>query len=135
MMEFTVENPSAIEEEYKADIAKLSHYIMKGEMPPKEKFIVFDEEQGKFTKNLGVEWSPYLTMLYDFQEPREYSEIYGKMATNWNRVFKRVMSNDKMTPKNLEVLAQMTQWGIDIEAIKPMFKMAAVEEETEVVVS
>lgn len=90
MMEFAVLNPSSVEQEYKSAIEVISAHFKAGTTPPKEKLIVFDAEYGKFTKNFGVEWSPYLTMLYDFEEPRAYSEIYGKKATNWNRVMKRV---------------------------------------------
>lgn len=90
MMEFAVLNSPEIEAEYKDAVAHISAYVLSGEQPPKEKLISFDYEYGKFSKNFGVEWSPYLTMLYGFEEPREYSEIYGKKATNWNRVMKRV---------------------------------------------
>lgn len=129
MMEFAVFNPSTVEDDYKSAIEVISEFYLSGTTPPKEKLICFDEEHGKFSKNLGVEWSPYLTLLYAFETPREYSEIYGKKASNWNRVFKRVMENAKMTDKNLDVLKEIVDEGFDIEEIKKMFKMVAVEEE------
>lgn len=129
MMEFAVTNPSHVEEEYKAAISVISGYVKNGMTPPKEKLIVFDEEYGKFSKNFGVEWSPYLTMLYGFEEPRAYSEIYGKKASNWNRVMKRVCEGAKMTDKNLDVLKEMEADGFYPEDIKARFKMAAVEED------
>ena len=129
MMEFAVELSSFVEQEYKSAIAIISAFVQSGTTPPKEKLIIFDEEYGKFMKNLGVEWSPYLTMLYGFEEPRAYSEIYGKKATNWNRVMKRVMDNAKMTPLNLDVLKEIEKEGYVIEDIKKQFRMEAAETE------
>lgn len=129
MMEFSVTNPSHVEEEYKDAISIMSGYVKNQMTPPKEKLIMFDDEYGKFSKNLGVEWSPYLTMLYGFEQPRDYGEIYGKKASSWNRVMKRVCEGAKMTDKNLDVLKEIEKEGFSIEDIRPRFKMAAVEEE------
>lgn len=129
MMEFEVTNPSYVEQEYIAAIAQISAFVKADKEPPKERLIMFDDEYGKFSKNLGVEWSPYLTKLYGFQEPREYSEIYGKQATNWNRVMRRVKEGKKMTDKNEIVLNEIRAAGYDVEDITNRFKMEAVEEE------
>lgn len=131
MMEFAVLNPSAVEEEYKSAIEVISKFYYADEMPPKEKLIIFDEEYGKFSKNLGVEWSPYLTMLYEFEEPRQYGEIYGKMATNWNRIMRRVKEGKKMTEKNEAILKEIRTAGYDVDEIAKRFRMEAVSEEEE----
>lgn len=111
MMEFPVFNDAETEQEYKSAIEAVSTYYFKNEQPPLEKLVIFDEEYGKFSKNIGVEWSPYLKMLYGFDEPREYGEIYGKMASSWNRVMKRVktsqerekwLSERKMAEKDIQ---------------------------------
>ena len=109
MMEFAVLNPSHVEDEYKKSIEVISKYYYSEQQPPIEKLIIFDEEYGKFSKNLGVEWSPYLKMLYGFEEPRQYSEIYGKMAPNWNRVIRRVKDGKKITEKNELILKEINE--------------------------
>jgi len=130
MMEFPITNPSAIGETYKKKIELLSKYILSGQEPPKEKLIVFDEYLGKFTKNLSVSWSNYLTMLYGFKEPREYDEPFGKKAANWNRVMKRVKEGAKMTDKNKEVLAEIEK-EFDLGDVTSKFRVAAEENEEE----
>ncbi len=131
MMEFPVMRSAEIEERYKAKIALISKYVLADEMPLKEPLIFFDELQGKFTKNLNVSWSNYLTMLYGFQEPREYDEPYGKMAGNWNRIMQRVVSGAKMTDKNNVVLAEIEAAGYVVADITSKFKgKVEPEEET-----
>ena len=111
MMEFVVELTPEIEAAYRAPIEVISKYFYANEQPPKEKLIIWDEQNNKFTKNLNVSWSNYLTLLYGFKEPREYDEPYGKMATNWNRVLKRLKAGSKMTAKNEAILAEIALEG------------------------
>jgi hypothetical protein len=129
MIEFSVMNPSTVEDDYKSAITVISEFYNAGKQPPKEKLIIFDDEYGKFTKNLGVEWSPYLTMLYEFEAPRDYSEVYGKKATNWNRVMRRLHEQKKLTDKNQEVLDEMSAMGFDAYEMLPKMKFEAAEAE------
>jgi hypothetical protein len=129
MMEFPIVKSPEIEERYKAKIALVSKYVLAGEMPPKEPLIIFDEIAGKFSKNLNVSWSNYLTMLYSFKEPREYDEPYGKKAENWNRVMARVRDGAKMTDKNNAILAEIAAEGFVVEDIKSKFRAKPETEE------
>lgn len=116
-------------QEYLEAVKELGIWIKSDIMPPKAPLIMFDTESGKFTKNLGVEWSNYLELIYGFKEPREYSEIYGKKATSWNNVLKRVRDGASMTAKNLEYIAEMKEMGHDAMALAPLYKPGANEEE------
>jgi len=78
------------ETELKKEIEILSTYYLKDEMPPKEQPIVWDDELGKFAKNFNVAYSPYLTMLYNFQDQAEFDDIYQPQTVNWNRVLNRL---------------------------------------------
>ncbi len=128
MFEFVIERNNPIwEQKYKSAIEKISKYYYAGEMPPKEPMLVF--EGGKFSKNFNIEYSGYLTLIYGFKEPREYSEVYGKKATNWTRVLKRVKDAKKMTPKNEEVLAEIRESGYNIEELVALMPDTPIEEE------
>jgi hypothetical protein len=97
---------SKLEAEYKKRIEEITKCIKSNEQPPKEKEVDFDEVQFKFTKNWEVEYSNYLTMLYGYREPEDYRERWDNKISNFNRVFKRVITGQKMTPLNLEVIAE-----------------------------
>lgn len=132
MMEYPILNSDEIEARYKAKIALVSKYVLANEMPPKEKLITFDEEKGKFSKNLNVSWSNYLTMLYGFKEPREYDEVFGPKAENWNRVMARVRDGAKMTDKNLAILQEIELEGFVVDEIKSKFRAKPETEEAPV---
>lgn len=128
MMEFEVlKGDAEVGARYKSAIEKVSKYYFANEMPPKEPMLIF--EGGKFSKNFNIEYSSYLTMLYGFKEPREYSELYGKKCGNWNRVMKRVKEGKKMTEKNEVILQEIRDSGYVIEEIAKQFAADKVEEE------
>lgn len=131
MMEFDVHKTPIEEQSYKNAIETVSKYYYADERPPLEKLIIWDDEYGRFSKNLGVEWSPYMTMLYGFKEPREYSEVYAKQATNWNRVLKRLKEQKKMTEKNEIILKEMRDAGYDPVAMAEQLRVDAAEVEEE----
>lgn len=107
MIEIGVYNPSDLWKPYIYDIQTLTRYIRKGERPPKEKEILFDSETFKFTKNWKVEYSPYLTYLYGYNEPIDYYQKTTRIVGQWNRVFKRCVDKAKMTPLNLDVIKEI----------------------------
>lgn len=131
MMEFVIELTPEIEAEYRKPIEIISKYFMQSIEPPKEKLIIWDEYTCKFSKNLNVSWSNYLTRLYGFKEPREYDEIYSKKATQWNGLLARVKKGAKMTPKNLEWQADIEAQGYNVaELVAKMPDNVPEEEET-----
>lgn len=127
MMEFTVELNDVWEGRYKSAIERVSKFYYANEMPAKEPLLIFKD--GRFTKNFNVEYSGYLTMLYGFKEPREYSEVYAKLASSWNRVLKRVKEGKKMTPKNEDVLKEIVAFGFKPEELAAKMPDAPMEEE------
>lgn len=128
MMEFEILRSSPdVEKEYHDKVAEVSKYYYANEMPPKEKLILF--EDGKFTKNFNISWSGYMTMLYGFKEPRDYDEPYGKMATSWNRVLKRLKDGKKVTAKNEEIIKEMKAAGYDIDTILQEFTDGGTDDE------
>lgn len=69
------------------DLITLKGYLVAKQQPPKEPLILFEE---KFTKNFGIEYSSYLTLVYGFKEPMEYSELVKGKIGRWNRVLARL---------------------------------------------
>lgn len=128
MMEFNVRlDDQAVELEYKTYIEAISEYYYKDEMPPLEEPIVFNEDLGRFSKNNGVAWSPYLTKLYGIADQAEFDEKYQKTPERWNRVLGRAKTNKAMTKKNLEVIEEIRAAGFDIDAILAKLTVTADE--------
>lgn len=98
-------------------------------LPPLEKNIVWDDDLAKFTRNWGVEYSSYLTMLYGYQTQLEFEEAVNPMVARWNRVLGRIKRSDKMTPKNLLVMDEMREAGFKVDEL--VEKFAGTEEEVE----
>ncbi len=105
MTETFVYNPSEIELLYKQDIETITGYYNAKQMPPKEKHILFDERVGTFSKNWKVEYSPYLTKIYGFENAFSFFNTYAGKVSQWNRVLKRCVEGAKMTAANLEIIA------------------------------
>ncbi len=128
MMEFVVYLEIA-EPEYKEVITNMTNVLQSGVRPDLEKRIVFDEDLGKFAKNFNVAYSGYLTMLYGFKDQKEFDDIHTPVVARWNRVMARVKNGDKMTAKNMEVLAEMRLGGFEPNELVDKFVGGAVEEE------
>lgn len=107
MLEFGVYNPSYIEDIYRKDIETMTKYFKEDIEPPKENLINFDEDTLKFNSNWKIAYSPYLSMLYNFKDQMEYENIFRPMASKYNRVFKRIINDDKMTKLNLEIIEEI----------------------------
>jgi hypothetical protein len=101
-----------VHEDYMKDIEFMAKCYKEG-TAPKEPLLYFDALMGKFSKNLKVEWSNYLTMIYGFDQPDDYRAVVDSKVSKWNRVLKRVKNGDKITPKNEDVLDEITQAGFD----------------------
>ncbi len=129
MMEVPVLMPSPVEDEYKDYIAKMTEWVKKDEQPPLEQPIIFDEDTGKFSKNNGIAWSGYLTMLYGLKDQNEFDEKFKPQAERFNRVIGRIKRGDKMTVKNEEVKREIVEAGFDLPAI--ITKFAGSEEESD----
>jgi len=117
LLECDVKNPSDIERIYKEDIERMTHYVLSNEEPPKEKLILFDESSCKFSSNWKVSYSNYLTMIYGFQNQKEYDDRYKPMVSSFNRVLKRLVDDKKITDKNLSVMIEIKKEFNDFDSI------------------
>lgn len=134
MNEFPVFNPSRTELEYIADLKAITGYYRANERPPLEPLIKWAHEEGRFRKSIGIEYSPYLTMLYGFETPRDYSDSVSSQVARWNRVLARAVKGDKITPKNLEVYVEMKKGGYHIdELVYTVKELGIVPEEEETI--
>lgn len=154
MLEVGVENPSEVEEEYKKAIEEISGYYARHKdtpleqflikpasaddlkwtwvplegLPPLEKYIVWDNDLKKFSRNWGVEYSSYLTMLYGFQTQLEFEELVMPIVSRWNRVLSRVKVNlarvkwlSEQERAEEEVEIEKTPKTAEAKAIKKQF--------------
>lgn len=157
LFEVPVLNPSLVEDEYRAVIEKNTRYYRAHERTPIEKFLIAPDssddprwlynpegledlppleptivfEDGKFSKNFGVEWSNYLTMLYGFESPRAYSDSVKGKVGRWNRVMKRIKDGATMTKLNLDAIEEMGKEGWDAKKLAESFSDDNVEEDSE----
>lgn len=122
ILELGIFNPSSVEKHYKEDIEKMTYFVRKEEMPPKEKPIVFDKEFKKFSANWKVGYSNYLTMLYSLENQMEFDNKYKPIAERMNRVLGRIKEGKEMTDKNKDVLKEIEQLGFKLEEIKEAVK-------------
>lgn len=131
MAEFPVFNPSRTELEYVADLKAITGYYNNNERPPLEPLVKWKHEEGKFSKSLGIEYSNYLTMLYGFETPREYSDSVGPMVARWNRVLNRYAADENITAKNKEVREEIVRAGYDFDELVYTKKEIGITEEEE----
>jgi len=143
MEEFNVFNNEENLEMYRADIKKMSKYYAAGFdpknptdlMPPLEPLVVFEEGTWRFSKNWNVEYSDYLKLLYGYETPEAYRMGWQYKVSSWNRVFKRCVKGDNMTPKNIEVIKEASKmfpkWDRLVAAAKADGAFQTEEEEVE----
>lgn len=126
MLELGVFNPSSVEDEYKKDLEEITYYIETQTEPRKEEEVLFDDTVFSFQKNWKVEYSNYLTRLYGFEEPIHYREKWDKPVASMNRVFKRCVTDAKMTDLNLKVIESakryFPQWDDLVDRAKEAAK-------------
>lgn len=131
MMEFPVFNPSGAEANYISDLMQITEYVRSNTMPPKENNVMWDQDQGKFKKNLGIEYSPYLTKIYGFETPRNYSDAVSPIVARWNRVLTRYAKGETITKKNEEVKSEIKTSGYDFDELVYTKRNIGIFEEEE----
>lgn len=107
---------------YEEKVRKVSGYYKEKQMPEPEPLIMFDEDLGRFTKNFNVEYSPFLTKLYNIERPDQYDEEFSPIIARWNRVLGRIKDNKDLTKDNQVALDEMTQRGFSVDKIKSLIK-------------
>ena len=122
-------------------IKQMTNFVKKNVQPPLEPLAKFDETTGNFTKNFGVEYSPYLTLLYGFGSPEDYRDAVG-FIIRWNRAvgrFAQVVLGHltptgkvmAITPKNLEVKNEIIKAGFNFDHILQCKIIAGIGENSE----
>lgn len=106
-----VVNPSAVEEDYVLEIARLTGYHRNNDRPPLEKPIVWDPDAGSFAANWQVGYSQYLTLLYNIKDQSSFDELHRPTVERWNRVLGRMRRKEKITDKNKEAIEEMHAAG------------------------
>lgn len=126
MLQFGI-NETEAEPLYRNDVEEMTDLFKKKKRPAPAPLASFDFLQGKFTKNLMVEYSPYLTMVYGFADPDEY-RMSVSYVQKWNNVLIRCAKMElghttptgkalTLTPKNKEVQAEIAKGGYDFKTL------------------
>lgn len=127
---------------YKQDIELMTKYFKKNKVPPPEPLVKFDMTLARFSKNLGVEYSPYLTKVYSFASPDDYRKSI-KFIDRWNRTLARFAIVEcagktptgqlvKITPKNVECKTEINKAGFKFdELLRCKMELGVEEEELE----
>lgn len=161
MEEFDVPNSEEIfQQHYKPDIKRMTGFYNEGfdkknplkRMPPKEPMVIFEDGLYRFNKNWNVEYSPYLKMLYGYEEPESYRDSWMGKVKSWNYTFKRhvlegtviqkksksgemVTSVAKLTDANIETIKEASKafpdWGKYVKKARAAgaFKKEGVEDD------
>lgn len=135
-------NTKETEPLYRADIEEMTGYYNADQRPPLAPLATFDWSLAKFSKNLGVEYSPYLTLVYGFETPDDYRNSVT-FVEKWNRSLTRFAQSAigattptgkpiKITDKNMEVKEEIQEAGYDFEKIlKAKVAAGATDDEEE----
>lgn len=111
---------------YRKDLEQMTLYFSKKKPPPLAPLLVFDEIFGKFSKNLYVEYSPYLSH-YGFDSPDDY-RMKISYLDKWNRALNRFVLAETgcktptgkpivVTPKNNEIKTAIIKAGYDFRSL------------------
>lgn len=115
MSQFMIEKTKPLLKEYKDDVTTMTGYIRASgknylkNLPPKAPEVHFIEGPYRFEKNMHVQYSNYLTMNYGYKDFDEFKNKWQYRLAGWNRVFKRVVRQDNITPKNKAIIADVTK--------------------------
>lgn len=112
---FSFEPTAELERMYVSDLMAITKFYNDDVRPDLEPLIIL--ENGRFSKNLDVEYSGYLTMLYGFETPRDYSDSVKSKVARWTRVVARYANGDNITKKNAEVRDEILREGYDFDRI------------------
>lgn len=87
------------------DITSFTKVFRSGEMPPKEKEVVYNEQAGKFEINWNVSRSLYLKLLYGYQDPNDLEARYHQRLLDINRALRHLRA-DKVKPEDVPVIEE-----------------------------
>lgn len=139
MAERIVSRSKELDDRLRKDITTLKGHLESNTRPEAAPLILFEE---KFTKNFGVEYSQYLTLVYGFDTPEEYRNAVQSKIASWNRLLKRLkdINEGKTTPtgkpilltdKNKIAIDEINKAGWDAQNLAVV---AVVEEDEEITI-
>lgn len=133
------------EQDYIDRVKEIAEIVKQTERPALAEKIVFDEILLKFSKNLDVEYSSYLTLLYGYPRPGVFADEMKPIIARWNRVLPRIRAVQEgkrgkptkkepegklatLTEKNLEAISEMKNHGFNAYQLA---KIAVIEDDEE----
>lgn len=130
MMEFPVFSKGPSAARYIDDLKRITEHYNSGVRPLPEPLVMWDHDAGKFSKNLDVEYSPYLSMVYGYLTPRNYSDHVAPIISRWNRVLKRYADGEKITDKNADVKQEILASGYNFDELVYTMQQKGYREES-----
>lgn len=130
-------NNADLSNQYDSELQSLYGYLNSNTMPDGAPEIIFE---GKFKKNLNVEYSNYLTLVYGYKQPSDYADAVTPVIARWNRVLGRIKDINEgktsakgktilLTDKNKIVIDEMSRCGYDAYNFAKLYKSTNQEEE------
>lgn len=135
--QFEVTKSKQLVKEYTEDVATMTAYYKSSgsnylkNIPEKAPEVYFDYPSFTFLKNSQVAYSPYLTMLYGLQDFDAFKYKWQYKVTAWNRVFKRVVRGDNITPANTVIIKDALQMFPEWDKMAAKAKAAGAFQKTD----
>lgn len=134
------------EQRYIERVNYLAKVVKQEERPPLAPKIIFDNVLCKFSKNLDVEYSSFLTLLYGYERPDIYSDEMKPIVSRWNRVLPRIRAVQDgkkgkptkqfpdgkpvtLTENNLSAIEEMKLHNFDAYSLAKIADITEEEEE------
>lgn len=136
--QFEITPTSGIIKTYNNDVKQMTEYFRSSgrdylkNIPTPEPEVNFVDGSYRFVKNYHAEYSPYLTMLYGYKDFDQFKNYWQSRLGSWNRVFKRVVTGENITPSNSiiikEVVKVFPEWDLYVKKAKKANAFAKPED-------
>jgi hypothetical protein len=124
----------------RADLEKITYFVLKNIVPPEEPIMTFNPMTGNFEKNIQIEYSPYISMR-GYKSPFEFRQSVEPLTKRWNNVLARYAKVEKgdltptgkemkISPQNKEVRQEIINSGYDFQELLQV-KMGLLDNEDE----
>lgn len=135
--QFDIELTKQLVKEYKTDVKQMTEYINGAgknylkNMPPLAPEVKYYDDEFRFAKNTDVEYSPYLTMLYGYENFEAFKYKWQYKIPGWNRVFKRMVKGDNITAANTVIIKDMKEHFPEVDKYVAKAKAVGAFEKSE----
>jgi hypothetical protein len=111
----------------RADLEKITYFLLKSIVPPEEPLMSFNPITGNFEKNIQIEYSPYISMR-GFASPFDFRKAVEPTTKRWNNVLTRYAKIEggavtptgkemRISPQNKEVRQEIIASGYDFNEL------------------